>query len=648
MKKSIKNTAIFALLLFSPALIFCQTINLGILTNFEAFTGAGAATNSGIFTGDIGSNNGIISGFEGDDFVGNIYNADSVTAQARIDLLRLYIHLNDIFVTYPSTHAPAFGNGETITAGVYSIGGAGSVGGVLNLDGEGDPDAFFIIKYNGAMTVGVNAEVVLTNETRACNVFWIAEGAISVAAGAIIKGTLFAHLGAVGLGTNCDLEGRMFTMDGAITNGLGSVAIAPDCTSTIQISCSDGCISAPAVDVLESTKGFALFSSFGSVGNTGITGIDGDIGTDGGAISGFANSIHFGAEYNADAVTAQAALDLDIAYDTLLNMLPTKVHAPAFGLGETITAGVYLITGAGSLGGTITLDGEDDPDAIFVIKFAGAFNIGAQSKVILSNGTRRCNVFWVAGAGVASGAIAIGASSTMKGTLLAHGGACNMGAGGFFEGRMFSTAGAVNTNAGVIYNDPVCITSMPQPPATALPIELLSFTTAINNANVRLNWVTATEINNDYFTVEHSADGIYFSSIRKITGAGNSTQSLAYTAIDHSPFDGISYYRLKQTNYDGRSSYSRIIKEEFKNTKDFILGIYPNPFSNATTFHTNEHLKDASLIAYNSYGQIVKQIKNISGQTFSFQRDNLPGGGYAIRLVQEGTVIAIDKLIIVE
>ncbi len=636
MQKKLKNITAFLLLLLLPTLVFTQTINLGILSSFEAYTGAGAITNTGTITGDVGSNDGIISG----SYNGTTYNANTITTQCRIDLLRLYIHLNDIFVTFPSTHAAAFGGGETITPGVYSISGAGSLGATITLDGGGDPDAFFIIKYQGAMTVGAGAEVILSNGTQSCNVFWIAEGAISVAAGAAVKGTLFAKVGAIDLGTNCNIEGRMLTMAGAITNGLGSVAITPPGISTIPVNCSATCNPASAVDVLGSIRNFALFTSFGAVGNTGTAGIDGDIGTDGGSISGYGSSIHFGSEYTADATTAQAQMDLNIAYNALLAMVPTETHAAAFGGGETINPGVYNLAGAGSLSGTITLDGEGDTDAIFVLKFGGAFTVAAQSKVILTNGTRRCNVFWVGGSGVATGAITIGAFSIMKGTILSHGGACNSGAGAFIEGRQLSTAGAINTNEGIVYDDPVCVTS------SSLPIELLSFTATVKDPHVQLNWTTATETNNDYFNVERSVNGANFTTIGEIDGAGNSTQSLNYSTIDDQPFYGVSYYRLKQTDDDGRISYSNIIAAEFNNMNSFALNIYPNPFSDETSFYTTESLKDARLIVYNSYGQVVKQVNNITGRKFTFQRENLSNGMYAIKFIQNGKVIATNKLVI--
>jgi hypothetical protein len=477
-KKILFSVITIALLLFLN-LSFSQTpngtANLGILTSFEAFTGAGAVANSGgTITGDVGTHLGIVSGLNLPAYTGNAYNGNTgpgniVTTQARYDLLRLYIHLNDKFVDFPA-FPPAFGAGQTITPGVYSTIGAGSIGGALTLDGGGNPDAFFVIKMNGAMTVGAAAAITLINGAKSCNVFWIINGAISVAAAADIKGTLFSKTGAVGLGAGTLLEGRMLTMSGAITLGIGAIATLPPGASTIPIFCEADCSPAPAVDVLGSLSNFTLFASVGNVGNTGISGINGNIGTNAGAITGYTNGVLIGTEQIMNTVTAQAALDLDAAYIALMALTPTGTGLATY-LNETITPGVYAIPTAGALGGTITLDAGGNPDAIFVFRFAGAFNIAASSKMILTNGARRCNIFWLAGAGVATGALNIGASAEIKGTFIAHGGACNSGGGVFMSGRQFSTSGAVNTDNAVIYNNPECVTSTslgaPAPAAVA-------------------------------------------------------------------------------------------------------------------------------------------------------------------------------------
>ena len=441
------------LLLFST-ISFSQTLKFGTLSSFETYTGSGALVNAGEVTGNAGTHNGIISGEGfGVDYSGTLYESDSVTFHSRIDLLRVYIHLSDIFVTHPSTHIAAFGFGEVITPGVYSIGAGGTLAGTITLDGGGDPDAVFIMKFEGAFTAGVGSNIILSNGTRAANVFWMAEGAISVGASSTIKGTLLSHPGAITLGVNCNIEGRMFASEGAVTIGAGSVAGIPVGPVTIPISCLGVCTPAPAVDVLGSIENFTLFTSFGAVTNAAASGVIGDVGTGGGGtISGFSTSPIVGTHYVTGAETTQAVIDLDNAYSQLMALTNTELgHSPLFGSGETLNTGVYYVPAAGFLAGTITLDGQNNPDAIFVFKFNGAFSVGAQSKVILTNGASRCNVFWIS-----EGASTIGAFSFIKGTVLAHGGACTMAANGNLDGRMLSTAGAIGSSSSVLYNNTLC------------------------------------------------------------------------------------------------------------------------------------------------------------------------------------------------
>lgn len=642
MKRLLTYSTILLLLLHFPIFIFGQVVQFGALTDFVAYTGLGAATNSGYFKGDVGSNSGVISGFSGSLFTGTVHNSDSLTNQAKIDILRVYIHLNDMFVTHPGTHVPAFGSGETLTPGIYSISGAGSIAGALKLDGQGDTNSVFIIKFEGAITTGVGAEVILTKGTREANVFLIAEGAISIASGCVIRGSLLSHAGAISFGTNAKITGKVLTTEGAITFAAGDTVIAPEGPNTIPLSCSGKFTPAAAADVLGSVGEFALFTSNGAVANTASSGIVGDIATNAGSLSGFGTSTHIGSMTPSAAIIAQAKIDLDSAYARLMRITVTvSNHAAAFGSSETLTKGVYSVAGAGSLAGTITLNGENDPNAIFIFKFGGAFTTAAKSKVIFINGTRRCNVFWIA-----EGAISMGTYTYMKGTVIAHGGANDLAAGGFVEGRMLSTAGAIGLSAGVVYNDPLCFPA----PGAALPIELSSFTATIRDQHVQIDWVTSTEINQDYFNVERSgsAEGINFNSISEIDGAGNSAKTLSYSALDNAPLSGLSYYRLKQTDYDGRVSYSNIKSVEFKNANDFIFEIYPNPFSGETVFHFDEYLEGAILVVYNSFGRVVKELKNISGQTFTFQREDLSSGFYFTKLLRNDKVMGTNKLVIID
>ena len=115
-----------------------------------------------------------------------------------------------------------------------------------------------------------------------------------------------------------------------------------------------------------------------------------------------------------------------------------------------------------------------------------------------------------------------------------------------------------------------------------LPIELLSFD-AVKRKNekiVDISWTTASEINNDYFNVERTADGINFETINTTDGAGNSTKILHYTCVDNAPLTGISYYRLKRTDFDGKYEYSDLVAvniDDVAGTNAVSFAVFPNP-----------------------------------------------------------------------
>ena len=102
------------------------------------------------------------------------------------------------------------------------------------------------------------------------------------------------------------------------------------------------------------------------------------------------------------------------------------------------------------------------------------------------------------------------------------------------------------------------VTILESPPV-GLPIELLSFNVDKNERYNHLTWVTASEDNNDYFNLEKTIDGVYYNNIARINGAGNSNTQLNYEYDDLEITDNICYYRLKQTDYDGKFKYHDMI-----------------------------------------------------------------------------------------
>lgn len=95
-------------------------------------------------------------------------------------------------------------------------------------------------------------------------------------------------------------------------------------------------------------------------------------------------------------------------------------------------------------------------------------------------------------------------------------------------------------------------------PAGVLPVELTQFNATLIDQKVNLTWATASEINNDYFQIQHSNDGSRFDDLGTVTGAGTTTQSQSYTWLHEHPAAGVNYYRLKQVDFDGQFEYSPV------------------------------------------------------------------------------------------
>jgi hypothetical protein len=214
-----KAKSLFPIILFLLVInsAFSQ-INLGSIENFTLYTIEGAVSNTATstITGDIGADIGAISGFVAPTVVnGNIHNTNSITAQAVLDLNAAVVQINNTLAT--ASHAPVYGNGETLTPGVYDLGAAMSLVGILTLDAQGDPNAQFIFKIGGAFSTASGATVVLINCASPTNIFWLATGAISMATYTNISGNLISSPGAVSIGSGGNIDGRMLSTTGAIS-----------------------------------------------------------------------------------------------------------------------------------------------------------------------------------------------------------------------------------------------------------------------------------------------------------------------------------------------------------------------------------------------------------------------------------------------
>ncbi len=176
-----------------------------------------------------------------------------------------------------------------------------------------------------------------------------------------------------------------------------------------------------------------------------------------------------------------------------------------------------------------------------------------------------------------------------------------------------------------------------------LPIELLKFEAECNNGSVDIRWSTATETNNHYFTIEKSNDGNNWQAFATIPGANNSSTQKDYNFTDTNPYDGISFYRLRQTDNNGVSTvYSPVVVTCLNaNSPDVVF--YPNPFTETLTImFSNLPSSDLQVEVYDVVGKRVKvkNMINVSNQSgyFTIDLHDLTNGVYFMKFIADDYV----------
>ena len=186
-------------------------------------------------------------------------------------------------------------------------------------------------------------------------------------------------------------------------------------------------------------------------------------------------------------------------------------------------------------------------------------------------------------------------------------------------------------------------------PVTVLPIELIYFKANVDNGKVNLSWSTATEKNNDYFTVERSSNGRNFEKVLTQKGAGNSTVTRYYSAVDNSPQKGVSYYRLKQTDYNGQFTYSDIKSVMINDDKEAsiieIKSVSPTLFRdnfkvNFTSM--NEGIVDFKLMSISGHLIASDKIQMQQGMnSYNYRTEqNLQSGIYFVILIYDDNKVS--------
>lgn len=418
----------------------CQAPAMKSTANFVLFTSFGAISNSGasLITGKVGSNSVNSTGFGNVD--GTLHAGDGATAAAKSDLVGVYNTLNTAVATiFPTS---PIGGGATVGPGVYSVTGATVLDGTIYLDAGGNQSAVFIFQFGGAFSTTAAASVELVNGTQACNVFWKAEGKVTLAAGTVMRGTVLANNAAIDMSTGCTLEGRALATNGNIAvNKL---------TAFIPMGCGRGPLNGPASPDLGTAASFGAFTTDGNANNIGASVISGAVGTNVGAATGFdAATVSCVTHTAPDAATGIAAADVVTAYN-YINALTDDIEllAPSqLGGGLTLTPHTYVLKSPTTLTGTLILNAQGNGDAVFVIKVRGSFSATSGATITLTNSAQAKNVYWII-----DGNAEIGTNVRFSGAVIVNNGNLTIRGGAILTGRALVKKGALTIQNATITN----------------------------------------------------------------------------------------------------------------------------------------------------------------------------------------------------
>jgi len=174
-----------------------------------------------------------------------------------------------------------------------------------------------------------------------------------------------------------------------------------------------------------------------------------------------------------------------------------------------------------------------------------------------------------------------------------------------------------------------------------LPVELISFDVYKQENAALIQWQTATETENSHFTLYKSKDGIDFSMLKTIEGAGSSIESTDYSHVDIAPYTGITYYRLTQTDYDGTVSDLgiRSVRSDAYTLEEINIYAMPVNENLAFSFYANE-ARDIEVKVLDIKGSILREIKSNSTHglnNYNIDITDLHSGAYVLQVLSENT-----------
>jgi len=174
-----------------------------------------------------------------------------------------------------------------------------------------------------------------------------------------------------------------------------------------------------------------------------------------------------------------------------------------------------------------------------------------------------------------------------------------------------------------------------------LPIELINFKAKCLNNKIDISWSTASETDNDYFTIEKSINAQNWNNIGIVKGAGNSNKMLNYSFIDNNYSIETTYYRLKQTDFDGNYKYSDYSVVNCENNIYSNLNVYPNPTSN--NIYIDTKTDNIKVRIYNLSGSLIYEANSQK----VIDLTNFPEGFYMLT-VDDGNDVYRQKISVVK
>lgn len=232
----------------------------------------------------------------------------------------------------------------------------------------------------------------------------------------------------------------------------------------------------PAKVSLGTADNFAILAG-SAITNIGSSVVNGDLGlSPGTSVTGFPPATLNGTQHVSDTLAIQAKTSLTNTYTDASNRTPVTIIGTELG-GTTLVPGVYA-SNAGTFGltGTLTLDAQGNPDAVFIFKSASTLITASNSRIVLMGGAQACNIFWIVGSSAT-----LGTNSTLEGTVVAVT-SITLNTGAHVDGRVMAQNGAVTLDSSTVIKTACVVAPTPTPTpvvvvvaaTTSVPVAVIS------------------------------------------------------------------------------------------------------------------------------------------------------------------------------